>query len=45
MEIQYDNYYVGDNIQKLNLQHLEKGIYLVHLRKGNGTITKKLFIK
>jgi hypothetical protein len=35
----------GSNIQKLNLQQLEKGIYLVHIRKGEGTITKKLFIK
>jgi len=36
---------VGDNIQKLNLQKLEKGIYLVHLRKGEQTVTKKLFVR
>lgn len=35
----------GSNMQKLNLQHLEKGLYLVNIRKGEGTITKKLFIK
>lgn len=35
----------GSTTQKLNLQHLEKGIYLVHVRKGESTITKKLFIK
>ncbi len=35
----------GNNMQKLNLQHLEKGLYLVHIRKGEGTSTKKLFIK
>jgi len=35
----------GSNVQKLNLHYLESGIYLVHIRKGEGTITKKLFIK
>ncbi|MCB2209197.1 MAG: T9SS type A sorting domain-containing protein [Bacteroidetes bacterium] len=36
---------VGENAQKFNLQHLEKGIYLVHIKKGEGTVTKKLFIQ
>lgn len=35
----------GSNLQKLNLHYLESGIYLVHIKKGEGTITKKLFIK
>jgi hypothetical protein len=35
----------GSNMQKLNLHYLESGIYLVHIKKGEGTITKKLFIK
>jgi len=36
---------VGDNMHKLNLQSLENGIYLVHLRNGERVITKKLFIR
>lgn len=36
---------MGNNAQKLNLQHLDKGIYLVHIEKGEGTVTKKLFIQ
>ena len=36
---------VGSNTRQINLQHLERGIYLVQIIKGEGTVTKKLFIQ
>jgi hypothetical protein len=36
---------VGSNALKINLQYLERGIYLVQVIKGEGTVTKKLFIQ
>ncbi len=35
----------GENFEKLNLQHLENGIYLIHLQQEGRSVTKKLFIK
>jgi len=35
----------GENFEKLNLQHLENGIYLIHLQQEDRSVTKRLFIK
>jgi len=35
----------GDNQVALNLSYLNKGIYMVSIRKDDETVTKKLFIR
>ena len=35
----------GENFEKLELQYLEKGLYLIRLQQEGRSVTKKLFIK